>query len=489
MKVRARALAATLAVAAAWALVVAAEASAVVYWTNTGNLAIGDSLGRANLDGTTVTEPFVDTNEAPCGIAVDDEYVYWTHRGEFPAGYVGRATLDGTEVEPEFIATESAPCGVAVNDTHIFWANWQNGSSQGNSIGRANIDGSSPNQAFIDNAAVSGSVCGVDVDANFIYWGSRQSPGDIGRAPIGGGAADTDFIDEANFSCDVAVNATHVYWAEVSQFFGSGSVGRATIDGSSGNAEFIPNSSGVETPCGIDVDAGHVYWGDLNALIEPGPDGIGRAELDGSPVQPDFIPTAAPTCGVAVDASPIPRPVCEDQELDVQAGEEIDVQLECSGQGTLTHEVVTPPAEGTLGPLNAATGEVSYAGGAEGTFAIVHRAANAGGASGEATVTLNVALSNDFRIVGVEKNARRGTAKLEVDVPGAGRLALSGKGLKRGRKEPGGTGEVELPVRPKGAAKRKLREAGAARVRANVRYTPMGGEAKTKTKRIRLVKR
>ena len=50
-------------------------------------------------------------------------------------------------------------------------------------------------------------------------------------------------------------------------------------------------------------------------------------------------------------------------------------------------------------------------------------------------------------------------------------------------------GEVQLPIKPRGKAKRKLAEDGKAKVRVEVTYTPDGGEPNTERKKIKLVKR
>jgi hypothetical protein len=97
--------------------------------------------------------------------------------------------------------------------------------------------------------------------------------------------------------------------------------------------------------------------------------------------------------------------------------------------------------------------------------------------------------SNLFTFGKVILNRKRGTAMLIVEVPGAGKLALSGRNLRGATKYPGAEGKTRLPVKPKGKARRKLRRTGHARVRARVTFTPTGGIPRTQAKTIRLVKR
>jgi tripartite motif-containing protein 71 len=101
--------------------------------------------------------------------------------------------------------------------------------------------------------------------------------------------------------------------------------------------------------------------------------------------------------------------------------------------------------------------------------------------------------SNDFSFGKVKKNKRKGTAKLTVDiVEGPGDLELAKtKKVKADDEVAEAEGETaeKLAIKPKGKSKRKLRENGKAKVRAEVTYTPTGGESSTKATRIRLKKR
>jgi hypothetical protein len=98
--------------------------------------------------------------------------------------------------------------------------------------------------------------------------------------------------------------------------------------------------------------------------------------------------------------------------------------------------------------------------------------------------------SNEFSFGKVKKNKKKGTAKLTVIVPGPGDLELAKtKKVKGAEKNAAAAGEVKLKVKPKRKTKKKLEQKGKAKVRADVTYTPTGGEANTESKKLKLVKR
>jgi hypothetical protein len=99
----------------------------------------------------------------------------------------------------------------------------------------------------------------------------------------------------------------------------------------------------------------------------------------------------------------------------------------------------------------------------------------------------------------LKRNLERGTAILPVTVPGAGTLALTGKGVVRqqastsrarsGKAEAvASTRTVKLLVKPNGKAKGKLSRRGKAKVKPVVTFTPSGGPAVAQPKKIKLVK-
>jgi hypothetical protein len=250
-----------------------------VYWPNAG----GTSLGRAGLDGSQLNNNFVPTTDAPSSVAVDSQYIYWTH-GTTGTGAIGRAKLDGTAIDPNFIPHSAgvySPTGIAVTATHIYWAN----TAATADIGRASIDGTQPNSSFIADPT---SPCGLAVDKNFLYWSTNVRTA-VARAPIGGGPAQLDFIPVASSSdCAVAVDASHVYWVEANGSFSE--VARANIDGTQIKRDFI---TGVYA-YGLAVTPQYIFWG--SGYTDHS---IGRANLDGTGPNEFFV-----TAGIGNAATP-----------------------------------------------------------------------------------------------------------------------------------------------------------------------------------------
>ena len=69
---------------------------------------------------------------------------YWTNSH---SDAIGRANLDGSGPNQSFITGASNPFGVAVDRAHVYWTNFVAGT-----IGRANREGSGKNQSFITGA-------------------------------------------------------------------------------------------------------------------------------------------------------------------------------------------------------------------------------------------------------------------------------------------------------------------------------------------------
>jgi hypothetical protein len=107
------------------------------------------------------------------------------------------------------------------------------------------------------------------------------------------------------------------------------------------------------------------------------------------------------------------------------------------------------------------------------------------GANGRAaTATVKAA---DFTFGQVKKNKRKGTARLYVNVPAPGDLALEGTGRSKSDTERANSqGSVFLKVKPNAKGKRKLRHKGKLPVNAVVTYTEDNGQPETEATSVTL---
>jgi hypothetical protein len=101
-----------------------------------------------------------------------------------------------------------------------------------------------------------------------------------------------------------------------------------------------------------------------------------------------------------------------------------------------------------------------------------------------------------FSFSKLTRNRKRGTARLVLKVPGPGTVRLTQRATVRGARvarSHEGPGQIAVPIRARGKAKRELdraRKGTTVRVDVPVRitYRPKGGEQRTKSKRVQLVR-
>ena len=264
---------------------VVAPAIAHIYWSQ-------HLIGRADIDGSNPDTLILgsDTGSA-VGLAVDDQYVYWTVTNSTPA--IGRANLDGSNPNPTFITLPldapnlpAQPIGLAVDGQHIYWTD-----ADYPSIGRANLDGSNVEPGFIDlgrtaEAGGLGLPTGVAVDGRHVYWSDQVwQGGSIGRADIDGSDVDKDFyVTGGGTNWGIVATPQYLYWTW-SLYPDGGFIGRMNLDGSSPSTGFISTSE--YATLGLAVDDSHIYW--AGAFGTTGR--ISRADLDGANRVPDFIAT------------------------------------------------------------------------------------------------------------------------------------------------------------------------------------------------------
>ena len=94
--------------------------------------------------------------------------------------------------------------------------------------------------------------------------------------------------------------------------------------------------------------------------------------------------------------------------------------------------------------------------------------------------------SNAFSFGKTELNAKKGTATLPVDVPGAGKLELEGKDVKPVSASASRASTVELGVKAKGDLAKKLKKKSKATAKVEVTFTPTGGDANTEDASVKL---
>lgn len=227
-----------------------------------------------------------------CGLTVDDQHLYW---GDASGGAIGRANLDGTAPNQAFVTGLGGPCGVAVNGSHVYWSDFAS-----NLIGRANLDGSGVEAAFLAGAS---SPCGIAVDGSHIYW-ANQDGESIGRAGLDGSNVEQRFISGLVLPCGVAVDGAHVYWGDQDL----GSIGRAGLDGSDVESAIVTNAG---EPWDVAIEDRHLFWANRRGTPEDPGGGIGRATLDGGEVNRDLVPDIHNPTGVAVDARLLQAPASQ----------------------------------------------------------------------------------------------------------------------------------------------------------------------------------
>ena len=197
-----------------------------IYWTNAGEdipeEGGGTSIGRAEIDGENPDEDFIpgEVEESPGvfkvlvsqprGIDVDGSFVYWVNAGldtGFGVGFVARAELDGdlASVEPKFI--QFASVDVAVNASHVYYSYY---AGELGVIRRINLDGSGSEEGVISGFPDTRGPA-LALDATHLYW-TKTADSAIGRANLDGSSPEHEFVKEAGNPEALALDATNLYW-------------------------------------------------------------------------------------------------------------------------------------------------------------------------------------------------------------------------------------------------------------------------------------
>lgn len=218
-----------------------------VYWANL----VGQAIGRAELDGSNPEPHFIQLSAAsfPEGVAVEGSNIYWTAAGH--GGQIGRSNLAGGEVDEELITgLGGAISALAADSTHLYWS-----TSVG--VGRAALAGTEVNPGLVTGQT---SVRGVAVDNEHVYWTSFTT-NRIGRAELDGGTPQPAFITgaESPDTITVSTNATTIGGgtSATSLTVGDSVEGTATLGGgetTSGTITFALHGPGDENCSGAPLE-------------------------------------------------------------------------------------------------------------------------------------------------------------------------------------------------------------------------------------------
>jgi hypothetical protein len=171
-----------------------------VYWPDPKG-----TIGRAKIDGGEVKSNFITGASDPRGVAVDASHVYWTNAGTHS---IGRAKIDGGEVMPSFKeeCTCATPQAIAVDGTHIYYSDEESGQWY---IESDTLDLSVHKFFSLGSGNESN---GVALDGSHIYWTNSNS---IGRAALNFSSPQESFISDLLSPRGIAVDGSHLYWSSV----------------------------------------------------------------------------------------------------------------------------------------------------------------------------------------------------------------------------------------------------------------------------------
>jgi hypothetical protein len=293
--------------------------------------AIGhDCLGGECVNGLCPAIVLANSQPSTDGIAVDDQYIFWTNSGtsqlNYTDGSVHRANkADGSS--PMAIAVgQASPNAIILDTTNVYWCNYDTGdiltaAKDGTGLrtlatGILNVSGIvlDPPRMYLGlviNASTDGGIGFIpedgggyaplttgqynpqnilfDAPSQHLFWSNYGSyvdgtGGSIVSLPVTGGTPER--LAGAMGTTELAYDGVSLYWNNSLPPDG-GSIGTLVADG--GTATSLV--SGLAGPGAVAVDAVHVYYADSGTIWRVLKDGTERISLATNQVEPGFMVT------------------------------------------------------------------------------------------------------------------------------------------------------------------------------------------------------
>jgi hypothetical protein len=211
-----------------------------------------DKVFWLNVDGSVWSTPFSTQSPSwlvvPCpacnggGIAASAAGIFYIDTN---FGAILHADLDGEHLSTLVSGLSGAPCGVAVDDTYVYWADEWRGS-----IGRALLNGSSPDPNWLTPPDGTVDPCWVAVDPDAASTSVSPDSIDFGDVLAGPGTPPQKsftLTNSASTSVELALGTPSLSGPNVDQFLLSGDTcGPSVAPGASCgfSVDFDPTSIG-----------------------------------------------------------------------------------------------------------------------------------------------------------------------------------------------------------------------------------------------------
>jgi hypothetical protein len=109
-------------------------------------------------------------------------------------------------------------------------------------------------------------------------------------------------------------------------------------------------------------------------------------------------------------------------------------------------------------------------------------------------VEANFVYDNSFTVQGTQRNKKKGTETITLNLPNPGELSATGNGAKVSSataqsSKSVGAGAATLVVKAQGKKRRKLNQTGKVKLSLTIAYTPTGGTTGTQSLKVKLKKK